>query len=181
MAWRSKRRVMHAYDVTNELYDERYRAEQQCKYYKAMEFVEVQGFVVIDVGCGSGLFLQKVSVGANFVVGIDISRKLLRKAKHYAALNVDVVQADADYLPFLDCMFGVVFSFTVLQNLPKPAKTLQEIKRIIKKDGKVVITGLKKAFPQTRFHDLIMASGMKTIVFDDEEALNCYITVLTAL
>ena len=37
MAWRSKRKVMHAYDVTAEIYDERYSEEQHRKYHKALE------------------------------------------------------------------------------------------------------------------------------------------------
>jgi hypothetical protein len=63
--------------------------------------------------------------------------------------------------------------------MPKPAKTLVEIKRVIAKGGKIAVTGLKKAFPQTTFPDLIEASGMQTAAFTDEEEINCYIAVLT--
>jgi hypothetical protein len=67
----------------------------------------------------------------------------------------------------------------VLQNMPKPAKTLQEIKRATKKGGKIAVTGLKKAFPETSFHDLTEGSGMQTTAFVDEQEINCYIAVLT--
>jgi ubiquinone/menaquinone biosynthesis C-methylase UbiE len=89
------------------------------------------------------------------------------------------VQADADRLPFQEGTFDAIFSFTVLQNMPKPAKTLQEIKRVTTKGGKIAVTGLKKAFPQTTFHDLIETSGMQTTAFTDEQEINCYIAVLT--
>jgi len=172
---------MHAYDVTATIYDERYSDEQHRKYHKALESVVVQDAKVLDVGCGSGLFFPKISGKAELVVGIDVSKKLLLKAKQHAAGNVYVVQADADHLPILDCAFDTAFSFTVLQNMPKPANTLLEIKRVIKKGGKIVVTGLKKAFPQTAFHDMIeIISGMQTTAFYDEEAINCYIAVLTA-
>jgi ubiquinone/menaquinone biosynthesis C-methylase UbiE len=180
MAWRSKRKVMHAYDVTAEIYDERYREEQQRKYQKALENVTVQGVKVLDVGCGSGMFFPEVAGQAAIVVGVDVSRKLLLKAKGQAAKNIHVIQADADHLPIRSGAFEDAFSFTVLQNMPKPERTLQEIKRVTKKGGKIAVTGLKKAFPQLAFHDLVEASGMQTTAFVDEEFLNCYVAVLLA-
>lgn len=179
MAWRGKRKVMHAYDVTAEIYDERYREEQHRKYKKALEWVSVLDVFVLDVGCGSGLFLSEVSSKAKIVVGVDVSHKLLLKAKNCTGANVHVVQADADHLPFCENIFDVVASFTVLQNMPKPTKTLQEMKRVTALGGKIAVTGLKKAFPHITFHDLIDASGMQTIAFTDEEEINCYIAVLT--
>ena len=50
---------MQRYDVTAEMYDERYADEQQRKYKKALENVNVTGKTVLDVGCGSGLFFQR--------------------------------------------------------------------------------------------------------------------------
>jgi hypothetical protein len=63
--------------------------------------------------------------------------------------------------------------------MPKPARTLKEIKRAATQGGKIVITGLKKAFPNTTFHDLIEAQGMQIIMFGDDEVVNCYVAVLT--
>jgi ubiquinone/menaquinone biosynthesis C-methylase UbiE len=179
MAWRSKRKVMHAYDVTAGIYDERYSGEQHLKYWKALENVDVTGAAVLDVGCGSGMFFPEVAGRAKTVVGVDVSKKLLLKAKTNAASNVHVVQADADHLPFADSTFDAALSFTVLQNLPKPAKTLQEIKRATKKGRKIAVTGLKKAFPETSFHDLAEGSGLDIAAFVDEPEINCYIAVLS--
>jgi ubiquinone/menaquinone biosynthesis C-methylase UbiE len=178
MAWRSKRKVMHAYDVTAEIYDERYSEEQHRKYIKALENIGVLNAVVLDVGCGSGLFFDEVTDKASLAIGVDISKKLLRKATRRVAKNMHVIQADADHLPFREGTFDSAFTFTVLQNMPKPVKTLAEIKRVTCQGGKIAVTGLKKAFPQTTFYDLIEASGMQNSVFFDEEVLNCYIAIL---
>ena len=75
---------MQRYDVTAEMYDERYAEEQQRKYKKALENVNVAGKAVLDVGCGSGLFFREVAAQADMVVGVDVSRKLLLKAKEQA-------------------------------------------------------------------------------------------------
>ncbi len=140
--------------------------------------MEVLGAVVLDVGCGSGLFFNEIAEKARLVVGIDVSKKLLLKAKANAGDNVFVVQADADHLPFRDGFFGAVFSFTVLQNMPKPAITLLELKRVASQGGKIAVTGLKKAFPLNTFMDFVEGSGMQLAAFVDEEAINCYIAVL---
>jgi ubiquinone/menaquinone biosynthesis C-methylase UbiE len=171
---------MQRYDLTAEMYDERYSEEQMRKYKKALENVSVEGKAVLDVGCGSGLFFKEVATQADIVASIDISRKLLLKAKEQAKSldNVFVLQADADHLPFRDGFFGAVFAFTVLQNMPKPPKTLNELKRVVKGDGRVVVTGLKKSFPLTAFMDVLDGSGLKLVSFVDDEAVNCYVAVL---
>jgi ubiquinone/menaquinone biosynthesis C-methylase UbiE len=178
--WKDKRRIMQRYDLTAEMYDERYSEEQMRKYKKALENVSVEGKAVLDVGCGSGLFFKEVATQADIVASIDISRKLLLKAKEQAKSldNVFVLQADADHLPFRDGFFGAVFAFTVLQNMPKPPKTLNELKRVVKGDGRVLVTGLKKAFPLTAFMDVLDGSGLKLVSFVDDEAVNCYVAVL---
>ncbi len=178
--WKDKRKVMQLYNATAEMYDERYAQEQESKYKKALENVYVNRKIVLDVGCGSGLFFKKIAVQAGLVIGVDVSRKLLFKAKEQGSsfLNVAVLQADADHLPFRDGLFGAVFAFTVLQNVPKPAETLNELKRVAKKGNKIVVTGLKKAFPLTSFIDLLDDSGLTVIAFVDDEAINCYVAVL---
>jgi len=104
MGWKDKRKIMQRYDVTAEMYDERYAQEQMAKYGKALENVDVAGRVVLDVGCGSGLFFREIAAQADMVVGVDVSGKLLLKAKEQrsAFQNVAVLQADADHLPFRD-------------------------------------------------------------------------------
>jgi ubiquinone/menaquinone biosynthesis C-methylase UbiE len=178
--WKDKRKIMERYDVTASSYDKQYSDEQKRKYKKALENVNVSGGVVLDVGCGSGLFFSHIAAQAEVVVGIDVSRKLLLKAKEQANSfgNVFVLQADADHLPFKDRFFDAAFAFTVLQNMPKPPKTLSELKRVAKFGGRVVVTGLKKAFPLNLFMDVLENSGLKMAAFVDDEAVNCYVAVL---
>jgi ubiquinone/menaquinone biosynthesis C-methylase UbiE len=180
-AWTEKRRVMQAYDVTAEMYDERYCEEQKRKYQKALENVNVGGAAVLDVGCGSGLFFQEIADKARLIIGIDLSKGLLLKAKRHVRENVFVLQADADHLPFVNGFFDAVFSFTVLQNIPKPSKTLLELTRVTRYSGKIVLSGLKKAFGFQKFMDLVENSGLSLEFFVDEDAINCYIAVLNTL
>ena len=180
--WKDKRKVIQRYDLTAEMYNERYSEEQKAKYKKALEVVNVADRVVLDVGCGTGLFFTHIAMNAQTVVGVDVSRKLLLKAKEQASFlpNVFVLLADADHLPFRSEFFDAVFAFTVLQNMPKPSATLNELKRVAKVGGRLVVTGLKKAFPLRKFMDVLEGSGLRVASFVDDEAVNCYVAVLTA-
>ena len=180
--WKDKLKIMKRYDLTAKMYDERYADEQKGKYKIALENVNITRGAILDVGCGSGLFFTQVAVQADFVVGVDISSKLLVKSKEQARVfqNVFVLQADADHLPFRDGFFDDVFAFTVLQNMPKPAETLRELKRVAKLGSRVIVSGLKKAFSLNLFMDVLEGSGLKVVFFVDDEAVNCYVAVLAA-
>jgi len=182
-SWSKKRSVANRYNITSDSYDAQYAQEQTAKYLSAQKMLN-QSFcgVVLDVGCGSGLFFSHVAVKAKTVVGVDLSLKLLLKAKVHAKLfdNVHIVMADADHLPFKNALFDVVFAFTMLQNMPVPKKTLLEFKRQIISEGKLVVTGLKKAFEFTAFLDLFEANGQSLLEFIDVPSLNCYIVVATS-
>jgi len=180
--WKDKRKVMRRYDLTADIYEERYGEEQRAKYGAALESFKMGGGEVLDVGCGTGLFFNHVAACARVVVGIDISRKLLLKANKETKKkgNLFVLQADADYLPFKKGSFEAVFAFTVLQNMPQPSKTLQEFKRVAKQNGNIVVTGLKKIFRLDKFMELLEGTSLRVASFVDIENLKCYVAVLEA-
>ena len=178
--WKDKRKIMQRYDATAQGYNELYAEEQKAKYMAALKNLKVSDAKILDVGCGSGLFLQEVASQASIVVGIDISRKLLLKANQQAKAypNAFALQADGDHLPFINGFFDVVFAFTVLQNMPQPAVALVEWKRVVKEKGSLVITALKKAFTLPAFMDLLEAAGFLVVSFVDDESLKCYVCVV---
>ena len=171
---------MQRYDLTSEIYEERYAEEQKAKYKAALENINVANCAVLDVGCGSGLFFSHVASKAKVVIGVDISRKLLLKAKEqaHAFQNVLILQADADHLPFREAFFDAVFAFTLLQNMPNPSETLRELKGVSKVGGKALATGLKKAFSLNSFMDYLERTGLQIVSFVDEEDVKCYVAVL---
>ncbi|HKZ87922.1 MAG TPA: class I SAM-dependent methyltransferase [Candidatus Bathyarchaeia archaeon] len=178
--WNHKRTVMRDYNETAHLYDMRYAEEQEAKYKEAFEDLEVARHnVVLDVGCGTGLLFRHVAPKTEMVVGVDISRNLLLKAKTRAEQHPEVhaVQADADHLPFKTEVFSLIFAFTVLQNMPKPLETLQEIKRASKADAFIVVTGLKKVFSLISFADMLEEAGLLVFSFRDADLLKCYVAV----
>ena len=177
--WRQKRSVMRRYNLTAEMYDARYCEEQEAKYKAALDGLSLEAGVVLDVGCGSGLFFSHVANEAKLVVGVDVSRRLLQLAKERAKTYPDVylIQADADKLPFKQDIFTHVFAFTVLQNMPNPPKTLEEFKLVAQNDARIVVTGLKAAVSLEVFGGFLEKAGLQVVSLRDDEVLRCYVVV----
>ncbi len=175
-SWKKKRSVRTRYNSTADIYDRRYQGEQDAKYRSGLTGVDLGGSF-LDVGCGTGLFFKHVSAKATNIVGIDTSKALLHRAKERAkaASNIDLVEADADNLPFKDCDFDVIFAFTVLQNMPDPLETLKEIKRTAKSGATLVVTGLKKVFSVDVLRRLVEDAGLKAVFTINDEKLACHI------
>jgi len=93
---------------------------------------------VLDIGCGSGLFIKMADTKGAATTGIDLSPELLKIARlrnpTAALLNQDMEQ-----LPFDDKSFDLVTGFNSIQYACDVSKILLEIKRVLKDDGKLVI------------------------------------------
>lgn len=176
--WKKKREIARCYGLTAKMYDGRYGEEQEAKYKVAMEGLHVSNrSLILDVGCGTGLFFTYVAEKAKMIVGVDISSELLAQAKERVSdfCNVHIVRGDADHLPFRKHSFTAASAFTLLQNMPKPLITLKEIKRTVKPNGLVIVTSLKKVFSLTTFTQLLKIAGLSLISVRDDDFLNCYI------
>lgn len=172
-AWERKRRTIRRYDTTAETYDGLYAEEQRRKYaLLGWSALLKDGRSVLDVGCGSGLLLEKLSSMAGLLVGVDASRRMIFKAKRRVGAhgNVDLVLADSDFLPFRDGVFSCVLSFTLLQNVPNPLTTVKEIVRAAQSDSVLVISTLKEARPGESLRNLLLAAGLSEMNVLDEGA-----------
>jgi ubiquinone/menaquinone biosynthesis C-methylase UbiE len=159
------------------MYDARYAEEQSAKINAALKTAKVVcDAVVLDAGCGTGLLFEHIANRAGWIVGLDFSRRTLQKAKARAkdCSNVDLILADADQAPFRDCLFDNVFAFTLLQNVPNPAKTLAELDRMAKNGAVVVVTGMKKAFSSTRFRGFLRITNLRMVAVESE-GLQCHV------
>jgi len=93
---------------------------------------------VLDVGCGTGRFLQALP-GSYERVGVDVSAEMLNLAR---AKGLDVIEAGGESLPFEDNSFDLVATFAVLHHLIDPARvesTLREMARVVRPGGAVIV------------------------------------------
>ncbi|MFQ5999844.1 MAG: class I SAM-dependent methyltransferase, partial [Candidatus Bathyarchaeia archaeon] len=178
--WNKKRKAMRHYDRLAPVYDIQYGEEQNAKIEAALNNAKPgENELVLDLGCGTGLLFEQIAKSAKLVAGIDISSKILQEAKKRAKRrpNTAILRADADYTPFQNKIFNYVFAVTLLQNMPNPLKTLQEIKRVSNPQSTVIITGLKKKFSQGRFISLLNECGLNVSTLKTNPQLKGHIAI----
>jgi SAM-dependent methyltransferase len=98
----------------------------------------------LSVGCGTGVlcrWLAHRTAGANPIIGVDISRYLLREATALAAREglaerIEFREGDAEALPFGDASFDAVLSVTLLKEVDAD-RALAEMVRVTKVGGRV--------------------------------------------
>ncbi len=97
---------------------------------------------ILDVGTGPGFLALILAEIGHEVTGLDISEGMLEKARYNARardLMIDFCLADAENLPFQDEDFDLVVSKYLLWTLPDPEKAIDEWRRVLKPDGRVVL------------------------------------------
>lgn len=89
---------------------------------------------VLEVGCGTGLILDRVAKVARTAVGMDLSAGMLARS---IERRLRVVQAEATALPFADGSFDLTCSFKVLSHVPRLDRALAEMARVTRPGGRV--------------------------------------------
>jgi ubiquinone/menaquinone biosynthesis C-methylase UbiE len=96
---------------------------------------------VLELGCGAARWSESLSRRGARVVGIDLSRSQLTKARHGAgarAGRVGLVRGNAERLPFRDRSFDLVFSDWGAMTFADPRQTVPEVARILRPGGRLV-------------------------------------------
>lgn len=108
-------------------------------YKKALSQVPLnKENILLDAGCGSGLFSHMaISTGAQ-VIGVDAAPGLLEVAKERNPLN-NFMEEDLEALPFASGSFDVVTGFNSFQYAGSFTNALAEAKRVLKDGGKIII------------------------------------------
>lgn len=96
------------------------------------------GHRLLDVGSGTGADYHPLLRGVD-VVAMDLSLGMFAKAR------AKRVNADAQRLPFADAAFDRAMSNHMLYHVPDKILAMQEMKRVVRPGGRVVITANSRA------------------------------------
>lgn len=95
---------------------------------------------MLDVGCGNGNILRIINKMLNTnLYGIDISENMIVESKKVLGTSVNLTVGDAESLPYDDEQFNVVLCNASFYHFPNPDIALQEIYRVLKKDGILIL------------------------------------------
>jgi 2-polyprenyl-3-methyl-5-hydroxy-6-metoxy-1,4-benzoquinol methylase len=93
--------------------------------------------LMLDVGCGPGIFLDLASKRGWTVYGIDISHWAIQYARDELKLQVIEGELSPDLFPPQN--FDVVIANHSLEHMPDPREAISSMKLLLKRDGILVI------------------------------------------
>jgi len=119
-----------------------YERERHRGYHALVDDIQTEivrplseGREVLEVGCGTGLIMQRLTEGAGRVVGVDLSLGMLSRS---VARGLEAVVGSAEALPFARESFDLVYSFKVLAHVPDVRRALAEMLRVLRPGGHLV-------------------------------------------
>ena len=128
-------RFAEEFDSTMNMYDTQKRLEV---FYKELLVEDIRGKNLLDAGCGTGWFSKKASDRGASVTSMDLGEKLLSKVKEKC--NSTCVVGSVLQIPYNDNSFDIVVSSEVIEHVPDPHKALQELFRVLKPKGVLIIS-----------------------------------------
>jgi SAM-dependent methyltransferase len=93
---------------------------------------------ILDVGCGTGAFLNSVRTDKDCeVYGVDISETAVRQAK--SSFDLDIFKGTITELPFPAAHFDMITAWWYLEHIPDPHTTIAKISSLLKHNGYCII------------------------------------------
>ena len=117
------------------------------KWNRLSPHLNLRGHEILDIGCGNGYFgLRMLGAGAKLVVGIDPTMvfvmQWLAMQKLSPGLNNFVLPLGIEDLPVDTARFDSVFSMGVLYHRRKPVEHLEQLKKLTRSGGQIVLETL---------------------------------------
>ena len=107
-------------------------------------YIDLDGKRVLDVGCGIGTYIRRFRQYTDDVHGIEVEPERVAEA----SLELpNIVLAVGEALPYPDDHFDLVFSNEVIEHVRDDRKTAQEMVRVTKPGGLIVLFAPNRLYP----------------------------------
>lgn len=140
-----RNKVARHYDEVAEIYDRRYDRSRGRSYYSHISRHVLaclpKGRNLLDLGCGTGLFVQHYTGQGGKATGLDLSRGMIVRARSRCGGSQFAV-GTAEVLPFRDGCFDAVASLLAFSYVHEPEKMLQEVYRVLRPGGSIAVCTL---------------------------------------
>ena len=164
---KDERHVAEWYNTLSGSYDELYGKEQSHKYERVLEFLGEKHFkILVDIGCGTGTFLEKAHEICDHSIGIDLSTRMLKIAKDRRTPNADYILASSSSLPLKDDSADCAVSISTARAESNLPMFIADLERITHQDSSLAVTIFQK--PGTPIPSSFATRARLTIVSDRE-------------
>lgn len=139
---------------------------KRCEWELIENLLQPQaGEKILDVGCGSGIFTKDILVKGAEVVGLDISLPMLNYARDkLTGFPFTPVLGNMLALPFKDEAFDKTVSITALEFIEDAQSAIDELFRVTRRGGTVVVATLNSLSPWAARRDEKTRQGTQHIL-----------------
>jgi SAM-dependent methyltransferase len=136
------------YDQVSNCYNLRYKHSPMTGTRDALRRLaeECEATTVLEVGCGTGHWLQQLACPGRQVLGLDSSRGMLLKA--HQAGEERLQQGTAQCLPYRSSCLDLVFVVNALHHFHEPDRFLHAAFRVLKPGGMLALIGSDPGDPR---------------------------------
>jgi SAM-dependent methyltransferase len=115
-------------------------------------------FRTLDLGCGAGRFVAALRDAGADPVGVEIAGAALERARHVApGADLRLLEPDGS-IPLEPGSVDLVWCSEVLEHVADGAHLLQEARRVLRRDGRLLVT--------VPFHGRVKATAIALARFD---------------
>jgi len=140
-------KIQHHYDSIAHVYDHHYDHHRGRSYHTHISIQLMRplpdGGRLLDIGCGTGLFVEKFIRKGGTAVGLDISRKMISRAQQRCPASEFII-GTGEKIPFCDSSFDAISSLLAFSYVKDPLAMLTESYRVLKPGGVISICTLGK-------------------------------------
>lgn len=157
MSTRSGVRAVYADQAPR--YDQHWASYLHASLGPTLEALELPtGGRVVDVGCGTGLLLERLLAGHSGAEawGVDLSPEMLTQARARLGRRARLLLGDASALPLPDQCFDAAASSSALHHWSDPERALREIARVLRPGGQLVLTDWADEHLVTRLRSAVL-------------------------
>jgi ubiquinone/menaquinone biosynthesis C-methylase UbiE len=109
-------------------------------YSGLIPFGELAGTDVLEIGCGSGVHARLLAEAGARLTAVDLTPtavEMTRRRLELHGLDAEVIEADAEKLPFDNASFDFVWSWGVIHHSANTDRVIAEIARVLRPGGRL--------------------------------------------
>lgn len=147
MSASKQEKIRQHYDTVADTYDKHYDHKRGRNYHTHISNYLIKALPekgdLLDIGCGTGLFVEKYIRHGGTAVGLDISQKMIERARTRCS-GCEFAVGNGENIPFRDQSFDSVSSLLVFSYVKAPETMLSEVYRVMRPGGAVALCTLGK-------------------------------------
>jgi ubiquinone/menaquinone biosynthesis C-methylase UbiE len=140
-------KIRQHYDTVADTYDHHYDHYRGRNYHTHISNFLIKALPekgeLLDIGCGTGLFVEKYIRHGGKAAGLDISQKMVEQARRRCP-GCEFAVGNGEILPFCNNSFDSVSSLLVFSYVKQPETMLRETYRVLRPGGAIAICTLGK-------------------------------------